>query len=79
MIDRATIEKAIQSGCKTLNEIFDSTTAGVGPCGGSCRRKLAPLLRHYSEHGTFPEKITEDPRMPTKEELSTEINPAKKK
>ncbi|UYL07820.1 (2Fe-2S)-binding protein [Bdellovibrio sp. SKB1291214] len=59
-VSRATIEKAITDGAKTLNEIFDSTTAGVGPCGGSCRRKLAPLLDHYLRTGQFPEKIQED-------------------
>lgn len=59
-IDRVTIEKAIRDGCKTMNEIFDVTTAGVGPCGGSCRRKLQPLLDHYLATGQFPEKIIED-------------------
>lgn len=43
-IPKEVIEKAIQEGAKTLNEIYDKTTAGVGPCGGSCRRKIAPLL-----------------------------------
>lgn len=59
-VSRATIEKAIVEGCDTLNKIFDATTAGVGPCGGSCRRKLGPLLEHYLKNGTFPEKIVED-------------------
>jgi NAD(P)H-nitrite reductase large subunit len=59
-VSRATIEQAITDGAKTLNEIFDTTTAGVGPCGGSCRRKLAPLLEHYLKTGQFPEKIQED-------------------
>lgn len=59
-ISRETIEKAIRDGAHTLNEIFDATTAGVGPCGGSCRRKLGPLLQHYLQTGTFPEKIVED-------------------
>ena len=59
-INRETIEKAIVDGCDTLNKIFDCTTAGVGPCGGSCRRKLGPLLDHYLKTGTFPEKIIED-------------------
>lgn len=67
-VERATIEGAIRGGCRTLNEIFDATMAGVGPCGGSCRRKLAPLLRTYLQTGTFPEKIVEDERMPTPEE-----------
>lgn len=59
-VSRKTIEEAIRDGAKTLNEIFDLTTAGVGPCGGSCRRKLGPLLEHYLKHGEFPEKIIED-------------------
>ncbi len=59
-VSRATIESAIKNGCGTLNEIFDATTAGIGPCGGSCRRKLKPLLEHYLATGTFPEKIIED-------------------
>jgi bacterioferritin-associated ferredoxin len=59
-VSRATIEAAIKNGARTLNEIFDQTTAGVGPCGGSCRRKLAPLLNHFLESGQFPDKIVED-------------------
>lgn len=63
-VSRETIEEAIRNGAKTLNEIFDATTAGVGACGGSCRRKLKPFLDHYLETGTFPEKIIELPRQP---------------
>ena len=59
-VRRKTIEEAIVQGADTLNKIFDVTTAGVGPCGGSCRRKLAPLLRGYLETGEFPKKIKED-------------------
>lgn len=59
-VSRETIEKAIMDGARTLNEIFDATSAGVGPCGGSCRRKLGPLLDYYLEHGSFPEKIQEN-------------------
>ncbi len=59
-IPRDTIEEAIRNGARTLNEIFDATSAGVGPCGGSCRRKLGPLLEHYLKTGEFPEKIVED-------------------
>ncbi len=50
-VDRDTIEKAIRECAQTLNEIFDKTTAGVGPCGGSCRRKLGPMLDHYLATG----------------------------
>jgi bacterioferritin-associated ferredoxin len=59
-IDRETIESAIVQGARTMNEIFDRTCAGVGPCGGSCRRKLQPLLEHYLKTGTFPDKIVEN-------------------
>jgi NAD(P)H-nitrite reductase large subunit len=59
-INRETLEQAIVDGCKTMNSIFDATTAGVGPCGGSCRRKIQPLLDHYLATGTFPEKLVED-------------------
>lgn len=61
-VTRAEIEEAIRNGAHTMNEIFDATSAGVGPCGGSCRRKLQPMLDHYLETGTFPEKIGEDRR-----------------
>lgn len=59
-VSREVIEKAIVNGADTLNKIFDDTTAGVGACGGSCRRKLKPMLDSYLETGTFPEKIIED-------------------
>lgn len=59
-ISRETIERAIVDGCKTLNEIFDATMAGVGPCGGSCRRKIGPLLEAYLRDGKFPDVLVED-------------------
>ena len=59
-VSRKTIEQAIRDGADSMNKIFDLTSAGVGPCGGSCRRKLAPLLEHFLKTGSFPEKITED-------------------
>lgn len=61
-VARCTIEDAIRNGADTLNKIFDRTTAGVGPCGGSCRRKLGPLLEAYLATGVFPEVIKEDNR-----------------
>jgi len=38
-----------------MNKIFDATTAGVGPCGGSCRRKIVPMLETYLQTGAFPQ------------------------
>jgi bacterioferritin-associated ferredoxin len=56
-VSKDEIEAAIRSGAHTLNQIFDKTTAGVGPCGGSCRRKLQPLLDHYLSCGEFLETL----------------------
>jgi bacterioferritin-associated ferredoxin len=59
-VTRGTIQGAIKNGCDTMNKIYDQTTAGVGPCGGSCRRKIVPLLETYLKTGTFPEKLIAD-------------------
>ncbi len=59
-VSRETIESAIKGGCKTMNEIFDETTAGVGPCGGSCRRKIVPLLEAYLKTAQFPAELPRD-------------------
>jgi bacterioferritin-associated ferredoxin len=56
-VSRETIESAIVDGCKTMNEIFDKTTAGVGPCGGSCRKIIHPFLEEYLKTGQFPNKL----------------------
>lgn len=61
-VSRETIEAAVRAGADTLNKIFDRTTAGVGPCGGSCRRKLAPMLDEFLATGRFPATIKEDKR-----------------
>ncbi len=55
-VSEKTIQKAIENGCKTLNEIFDATSAGVGPCGGSCRKVMGPMLAYYLEHQQFPKR-----------------------
>lgn len=53
-VTREEIEKAIRSGCDTLNKIYDRTQAGVGPCGGSCRKFIGPMLDQYLQTGEFP-------------------------
>lgn len=59
-VPRERIEEAIRGGCDTLNKIYDTTSAGIGPCGGSCRRKLAPMLEAYQTEGKFPDVIKPD-------------------
>lgn len=54
-VSKDTIEAAIKRGCHNLNLIFDATSAGVGPCGGSCRTALARMLESYLQTGQFPE------------------------
>jgi bacterioferritin-associated ferredoxin len=61
-VPRAAIEQAIRGGADTLNKIFDATTAGVGPCGGSCRRKLAPMLDAFLATGAFPPPASDPSR-----------------
>ncbi len=56
-VTKDAIEASIRDGATTLNEIFDATSAGVGPCGGSCRRKLGPMLDTYLSCGVFPDKL----------------------
>ncbi len=68
-INRSTLETAIREGCETMNQIFDATTAGVGACGGTCRRQIVPLLEEYLKTGTFPEKLV--PREPMKKSGGT--------
>ncbi|HMN69007.1 MAG TPA: (2Fe-2S)-binding protein [Bdellovibrionales bacterium] len=43
-VSQATIEAAIARGCDTLGKIFDATTAGCGPCGGTCQPKIRKML-----------------------------------
>ncbi|MCB0389814.1 MAG: (2Fe-2S)-binding protein [Bdellovibrionales bacterium] len=52
-VPKKTIEQAIARGCKTLPRIYDATSAGVGPCGGSCRSTLKKMLDHYLKTGEF--------------------------
>ncbi len=49
-----TIKKAILDGVDTLNKLFDATNAGVGPCGGSCRKITGPILDYYLKNKDFP-------------------------
>ncbi len=64
-ISRETIEAAIRGGCSTMNDIFDETTAGVGPCGGSCRRRIVPILQTYLETGKFPSPTSQSKHSPS--------------
>jgi bacterioferritin-associated ferredoxin len=43
-VSKDVIEKAVASGATSLHKIYELTTAGVGPCGGSCRRIIATIL-----------------------------------
>jgi NAD(P)H-nitrite reductase large subunit len=54
-IPRSAIENAIRNGATTLDEIYDLTLAGVGPCGASCRPDLRIILEQYLRDGTFPQ------------------------
>lgn len=43
-ISEKTIKDAIRKGACGLGEIFDTTGAGVGACGGSCRPDIKTCM-----------------------------------
>ena len=51
------IQKAIREGCDEMNKIFDETTAGVGACGGSCRKTIVPILEDYIKTKKFKDPV----------------------
>lgn len=55
-ITEEAIKKAITDGVKDADELFDKTGAGVGPCGGSCRKTTTPWIEYYKKHKSFPPK-----------------------
>jgi len=52
-ITQETIEKAISEGADSLSDIYDKTTAGTGPCGGSCRPTIIKMIKYYLENKRF--------------------------
>jgi len=56
-VTRKDIEKAIDEGCTTINEIKRRTRAGMGLCQGrTCTRLIAQILGEKT--GKNPEEIT---------------------
>ena len=56
-VRQSQIEKTIVDGIKSIDEIFDKTTAGVGACGGSCRPYLQQLIEEHAATGSFTKII----------------------
>ncbi|MEZ4873191.1 MAG: (2Fe-2S)-binding protein [Bdellovibrionales bacterium] len=54
-VSQERIEDTIRDGIEGIDEIYDKTSAGVGPCGGSCRPFIQKMIDQYEEDGTFPE------------------------
>ena len=59
-VSREAIERAIRLGADDMGKIYDATGAGVGPCGGSCRRKLGPMVDSFTATGEFPLVLVAD-------------------
>ncbi|MCB0348580.1 MAG: (2Fe-2S)-binding protein [Bdellovibrionales bacterium] len=53
-ISEKVIKSAIEKGIKDADELYDRTGAGVGPCGGSCRKTTTPWIEYYKKHKKFP-------------------------
>jgi bacterioferritin-associated ferredoxin len=49
-----TIEKAIERGCTTLPKIYNTTTAGIGQCGGTCRPEIQKILDDHKSQSKKP-------------------------
>jgi NAD(P)H-nitrite reductase large subunit len=64
------VEEAIRRGCRSLGRIYDATTAGVGPCGGSCQPDLKRLLAE-AEVGANAEAATDRPSTPTEAPIAS--------
>lgn len=59
-VNQRKLVDAIQnSNAKDLNDLYECTGAGVGPCGGSCRPRLQKILGAYLE--PLPSKPLENP------------------
>jgi bacterioferritin-associated ferredoxin len=48
------IKKAIEQGVRDADALYDKTGAGVGPCGGSCRKTTVPWIEYFNLHKKFP-------------------------
>lgn len=46
------VDESIKAGATTLDQIYEACGAGVGPCGGTCRAKIAALLNAAHAPGT---------------------------
>lgn len=53
-VTRSAIETAIREGAHSTNQLFDKTGAGVGACGGTCRKFTGPLIDYYLKNNEFP-------------------------
>ena len=58
------VVEAIKDGASTLSKIYDSTGAGTGPCGGSCRGKLKELLQMHGIQKSQGEPKTIEAEIP---------------
>ncbi len=54
-VPRSRIDAAIDCGACSLAQIFDSTWAGCGPCGGSCQPEIARILGERAAVGASGE------------------------
>jgi bacterioferritin-associated ferredoxin len=63
-VPEETVIRGIAQGLlKTPQDVYDQTTAGVGPCGGSCQGRIRQLLRaQQSSQVPAPSQLPALPR-----------------
>ncbi len=52
---RKEIEAAMDRGACTLAQVFDATSAGCGPCGGTCQPLVVSIIRERLGVGAVTE------------------------
>ncbi len=48
-ISEKTVAEAIARGCSKVDQVSDATTAGIGPCGGTCRPEIQKLILEFNK------------------------------
>lgn len=46
-VSEASVAEAIARGCHKVDLVSDATTAGIGPCGGTCRPTIQKMIADY--------------------------------
>lgn len=72
-VSEESILVAIRNGAQNLDQIYDKTSAGAGPCGGTCRNNILSILANSipdAEKAPHPEKPSWNPPLEVTQAIS---------